>query len=503
MGNTVGRPKRVLMLAAEVAPFAATSEMAVVIGALAGAVRALGHDVRVVMPRYRHIAMEQFGLRPYLAPFAVPIERRSDAAQVYEAQAPSGVPVYLVDNGRYFGGNSPFGYADDAEGFIFYARAALELLRHPEMNWQPDIIHCHGWQTGIVPNWLSTVYAKDPLLAQAASVFTIHRLSHQGVFGYRVLQVAGIEEHGFIYPAGITDLGEVVDLMGRGLYYADAITTVSESYAREIQTPEYGERLDPLLRDRSERLFGILHGIDTEAYNPATDRAIAARYHAVELDLRLANKAALQRMLGLEPRTEAPLLGMVSRLTDTKGLDLLAEIVAPLVEHVGAQLVIVGVGDPKYHEMLNAWAQRWPRQVSAQFTFNDILERQVYAGSDMFLMPSRVEPCGLGQMIAMRYGSIPIVREVGGLADTVSDYDPQAEAGTGFRFVKYDALALYTAIVRACEVWRHGALWQGLQRRAMTADLGWARSAARYVEVYDWTSARRRESAAATRPAVS
>jgi starch synthase len=425
----------------------------------------------------------------------VPVDHRAEAALVYEAQAPSGVPVYLVDNGRYFGGNSPFGYADDAEAFIFYARAVMELLRHPEMTWRPDVIHCHGWQTGIVPNWLHTTYANDPDLSQVASVFTVHRLSHQGVFGYRVMQVAGIEEQGFIYSSGLTELGECVDLMERGLYYADAITTVSESYAREIQTPEYGERMDPLLRDRKERLFGILNGIDTEAYNPATDRAITARYGPADLDKRAANKAALQRMLGLEVQPDAPLLGMVSRLTENKGLGLLAEIVAPLIEHLGAQLVLVGVGDPKYHELLNTWAQRWPRQISAQFTFNDILERQIYAGADLFLMPSQVEPCGLGQMIAMRYGSIPVVRAVGGLADTVAEYDPASTTGTGFRFKKYDAMALYTTLARACEVRRHRDLWRALQQRAMAQDFSWAVPATRYAEVYDAALARRRERA--------
>jgi starch synthase len=457
------------------------------------ALHALGHDVRVVMPRYRHIDDRRFSLEQRIPPYAVPISQRHDLATVYETQTEAGAPVYLVDNARYFGARTLSAYADDADAFIFYSRAALEWLKRPEVDWRPDVIHCHDWQTGLVPNWLATVYRDDPVFAQAASVFTVHRLSHQGIFGYRVLQVAGIAEQGFLYHAAISDLGELVDLMGRGLFYADAITTVSESYAREIQTPEFGERLDPLLRDRSEQLFGILHGIDTSEYDPATDASIHTPFDGHRLDRRAANKAALQRMCGFEVRADVPLLGMISRLTATKGLDLLTEILDPLMANLDFQLVIMGVGDPEYHALLSDYAQRFAGRMALHLTFNDAIEHQIFAGADMMLMPSQVEPCGLGQMVAMRYGCVPIVRAIGGLADTVEPYAPRLQRGTGFTFLPYDAMALYTAIVRAVEVYRHPEYWQAIQRRCMARDSSWAESAAQYARVYAWARAHRRE----------
>jgi starch synthase len=268
---------------------------------------------------------------------------------------------------------------------------------------------------------------------------------------------------------------------------------VSETYAREIQTPEYGERLDPLLRDRAERLFGIRNGIDTEAYDPATDRQIAARYSADALSERAANKAALQRMGGLAVEAGAPLVGMVSRLTDAKGFDLLTGILDLAMANLPVQFYILGVGEPRYHDLLNDYARRYPGRIAVQLTFNEVSERRIYAGSDIFMMPSQVEPSGLGQMLAMRYGSVPLVRATGGLADTVRDLS--TPAGNGVVFQRYDEMALYTALVRAVELARHTEVWRPLQQRAMAADLGWAAPAARYVEIYRWAAAHRLHSA--------
>ncbi|MBN1400848.1 MAG: glycogen synthase [Anaerolineae bacterium] len=490
---------RILIMTAEMTPFARTGEVAVVVGSLVQALHALGHDVRVAMPRYRHIDALRFDLEQRISPYPVPMDQRQDLATVYETQTASGVPVYLIDNVRYFGARTLSAYADDADAFIFYSRAVLELLKRPETDWHPDIIHCHDWQTGLVPNWLATVYRDDPIYKQTASVFTVHRLSHEGVFGYRVLQVAGIAEQGFLFHPAISDLGELVDLLGRGLFYADAITTVSESYACEIQTPESGQRLDPLLRDRSEQLFGILSGIDTTVYDPSSDPSIHKTYDPQSLDRRAENKEALQRMCGFEVRADVPLIGMISRLTASKGLDLLTAILDPLMANLDFQLVIMGVGDPEYHELLSEYVQRFPGRMALHLTFNDAIEHQIYAGSDLVLMPSLLEPCGLGQMAAMRYGSVPIVRAVGGLADTVEPYEPSLQQGTGFTFQAYDAMALYTAIVRALEAYRHVEHWRALQRRGMARDFSWAESAARYVEVYTWAQTHRRE----TQPTVS
>jgi starch synthase len=494
MSTSAHSPLRILIMTAEMTPFARTGEVSLVVGSLAQALHDLGHDVRVAMPRYKHIDEHRFDLRQGMAPYPVPIAQRRDMATVYETETAAGVQVYLIDNVRYFGARTLSAYADDADAFIFYSRAVLELLKCPQMHWQPDIIHCHDWQTGLVPNWLATVYHDDPVFEKTASVFTVHRLSHQGVFGYRVLQVAGIAEQGFLFHPAISDLGELVDLMGRGLFYADAITTVSESYAREIQTPESGERLDPLLRDRSAQLFGILSGIDTTVYNPATDPNIQSTYDAQSLDCRRENKVALQRMCGFEARSDVPLVGMISRLTASKGLDLLTAILDPMMANLDFQLVIMGVGDPEYHERLGEYVQRFPGRMALYLTFNDAIEHQIYAGTDLVLMPSLVEPCGLGQMVAMHYGSVPVVRAIGGLSDTVQPYEPSLQQGVGFTFQAYEPLALYTTIVRAFEVFRHQEHWQALQRRGMAKDFSWTESAARYVEVYNWAQAHRGES---------
>jgi len=476
-------PLRILILAAEVAPLAKTGEVAEVIAPLAKALKTLGHDVRIAMPRYSHISPERFPLELLIESFAVPLDRRHVLATVYQMDL-DGLPLYLIDNPGYFGQPSAPCYLDEAEPFIFYARAALEMLKRPELAWHPEVLHCHDWQTAIIPNWLATLYKDDPFFAQTATVLTIHRLSHQGIFGYRVLEVAGIAEHGFIHHAGLSDLAELVDLLGRGIYYADAITTVSERYAQEIQTPEFGEKLDPILQERSRRLYGVLNGIDVESFNPATDEQIPAPYDAATLEHRSLNKAALQNAMGLAQDADVPLIGMVSRLNDLKGFDLLTAILEPLMQNLHLQFAILGVGDPKYHEQLSELHKRFPKRIGVRFTFNETLERQIYAGSDMFLVPSAVEPCGLRHMIAMRYGSVPIVRTTGGLADTVENYNPRVRSGSGFSFEPYDSLALYTAIVRAVEIYHHRDIWRLLQERCMARDFSWGSSAAKYVDIY-------------------
>lgn len=492
-----GRALRILIMAAEMVPFAKTGQVAEVISSLAQALHALGHDVRVAMPHYSHIDPERFGLERIMEPFSVPMDHRRDLATVHRTTVGSDVPVYMIDNPRYFGENVTSVYAAsgvyDADPFIFYPRATLEMLKRPEVGWQPDIIHCHDWQTAIVPNWMATIYKDDAFYSKTAIVFTIHRLSHQGIFGYRVLEVAGIQEYGFLYHSGITDLSEMVDLMGRGIYYADAVTTVSERYAQEIRTPEFGEWLDPLLRDRSDHLFGVLNGIDTVSFDPATDPHISSHYGTDTLERRSANKRALQRLFGLEESPDPdmskranPIIGMISRLTDAKGFDLLTAVFETIMANLGVQFAILGVGEPEYHDLLSELVQRFPGRMGLQLTFDEKMERQIYAGSDMFLMPSYVEPCGLGQMIAMRYGSVPIVRATGGLADTVQDYDPATRRGNGFSFTAYDEMALYTAIVRAVETYKHHDIWLALQQHCMALDFSWSASAAKYVDIYRW-----------------
>lgn len=474
------QPLRVLILAAEIVPFVKVGGLADVVGALPKALQALGHDVRLVMPRYKQVDKERFHLKTVVDTLKVNMGNFKVQVSVYEGTIGDDIPVYMIDAPRYFERENIYGYTDDGERFILFCRAALEAMR--VLNWSPDIIHCNDWHTGIVPNWMHTVYHNDPFYSDSATVYTIHNLAYQGIFGYRILEVAGVAANGFLYPQ-IAELANVVDIMGRGILFADAVTTVSERYAQEIVTPTFGEKLDHMLRSRRDRLFGILNGIDYQLINPMTDPYIKAHFDANTLEKRAENKTALQEMAHLPARPEVPLLAMVSRLADQKGFDLLSQIMQPLLAQ-GVQFVVLGIGDQHYHEMFQDLAARYPEQVAIFLTFNIEYAQRIYAGSDMFLMPSRFEPCGTSQMNAMRYGSVPIVRSVGGLADTVQEYDPRSGDGNGFAFTNYDPWELFAAIVRALELFRFKDIWQTLQQRGMAADHSWQASANRYVEVY-------------------
>jgi starch synthase len=488
------RSLKILYLAAECVPFAKTGGLADVAGALPKAVRELEHDIRIAMPRYGRIEIEKFGLKRIVDRLNVPMDERTEPAAVYEGCIGKGrgcAPIYFVDSERYFDRQGIYMYPDDAERFIFFSRAALELCR--ALNWQPDVIHCNEWHTALIPNWLKTVYESEAFYRNIGTLYTAHNLEYQGIFGYRVLEIAGLAEMGFIaHPDVAPDLNYVVDLMARGVLFADIINTVSETYAREILTPEHGQRLDPVLRDRRDRIFGILNGIDTELYDPSTDPNIATPFDVNTLDARRENKAAVQAELKLPVRSDIPLVGVVGRLSDSKGFDLITAIADSLLQNEPCQLAIMGTGEMRYHDALNALAARYPEQVSIQLTFNRPVEQRIYAGSDIFLMPSRFEPCGLNQMVAMRYGAVPVVHATGGLADTVRDYDPAANEGNGFSFARYDAMALFATLVRAVETYRHKDIWRQLQRRCMAIDFSWKRSAEKYVDLYYRALAARR-----------
>ena len=474
---------RVLFLSVEVAPFAKTGGLGDVAGALPKALQQLGHDVRVCMPLYAGIAPDQVPARPVLPALTVPIAGRSESVSVHEGRlaAEPPVPVYFIRSERYFDRPTIYGHHDDGERFLLYCRASLELCR--ALDWRPDVVHCNDWHTGIVPNWLETHYKDDPFFRGVASVFTIHNLAYQGLFDWHFLELAGLQEQGFLYPQ-ISELQHTVDLMGRGIYFADAVTTVSERYAAEILTPEYGERLDPLLRERRDRLFGIVNGIDEVELDPATDPHLPARFDATTLDRRSNNKAALQREASLPMNPRPPLIGMVGRLSGQKGLDILLPALDALLRR-DVQLVVLGTGDEHYHHALREAQQRHPERLAAFLTFDTPLAQRIYGGSDFFLMPSRYEPCGLGQLIAMRYGAIPVVRATGGLADTVPDYDPQTGEGLGFSFDTYDHRDLLIALTRALETYARPAEWRPLQLRALSQNHSWSRSALKYLEVYD------------------
>lgn len=475
-----GEPLKILFIAAEGVPYIKTGGLADVIGALPKALRRLGHDVRIALPRYKNIEPERWHMRTVATELPVPVSQTVEYVNVLETSQGDGVPVYFIDSPHYFQREKLYGYNDDGERFILFCRAALEFAR--TLQWAPDVIHCHDWHTAIVPNWTKTLYRDDPLFADAATVYTIHNLAYQGIFGYRILEIAGVAEEGFLYPE-VPELANVVDLMGRGVLFADVVSTVSPRYAREILTPEFGERLDPLLRERKDRLYGILNGIDTEELDPANDPYIAQPFDAFSLERRPENKRFLQDLCKLPVASDVPLVGIISRLTDQKGFDLLDQVVVPLIDQ-GIQLVVSGTGDQHYHQMFHQLAARYPKQVSVHLTFNAEVSQRIYAGSDMLLMPSRFEPCGLTQMVAMRYGSIPIVHRTGGLADTVQEFDPATSTGNGFSFPRYDPFQLFSSVVRALEAYKFREAWRDLMQRAMLADYSWDVSAEQYVALY-------------------
>lgn len=469
---------KILIAAAEVVPFAKVGGLADVTGALPKALKRLGHDVRVAMPKYQRIQDQRFSLEPAIAGLQVPMDSHLEPAVIKQGTLAGDIPVYFIDSERYFQREGVYGYPDDDERFIFFSRAVLEML--PSLGWTPDVLHCNDWHTAIIPNWLRTLYRQDERFARMATLFTIHNLAYQGIFGHRVLEIAGIGSFGFVY-ADRGD-GHAVDLLGRGLQFADAITTVSEQYAREIQTEDFGEGMHGVLAERRERLFGILNGIDYDELDPAKDRHISANYDVNTLGRRLENKLALQHEANLPADPAVPVVGMISRLADQKGLDILCHAL-PAILSQPLQLVILGTGDQHYHEVLTEAAKRY-RNLSIFLTFNTPVSQKIYAGSDVFLMPSRFEPCGLGQLIAMRYGSVPVVRRTGGLADTVQDYDARTGHGNGFVFERYDPMDLFAAVVRAVENYRYRDTWGRLVEANMRRDFSWHSSAQKYVDVY-------------------
>src|SRR5256714_9124131 len=473
-------PLKILLVSAEVAPFAKVGGLADVAGALPKALRAMGHDVRVVMPRYGSIDVEKYGLRPVVKGLPVPLAHQPVPSDVLEGRIGDDVPIYFIENEQFFGREGMYGFWDDDARFIYFSRAALELLR--PLDFRPDVIHVNDWHTAVIPNMLARLYATDPFYADVGTVLTIHNLAFQGVFGYGTLHLADLDQWGLIKP-GIPGLDDIVNLLGRGLYFSDVVNTVSNRYAEEILTTEYGEQMDPLLLVLKSNLSGIIDGYDYDDVNPTTDATIATRYDMGSIEKKVENKLALQKEVGLPPDPAIPVIGLISRLYDQKGLDLIANIMWGLMR-LNVQLVVLGAGDARYEDLFRANARDNPQKVAATIGFKPVLAQHIYAGSDLFLMPSRFEPCGLGQLISLRYGTIPIVRATGGLADTIAHRGPGKQTGNGFVFSAYDHWDLYAQVVRALENFRQPALWRRLQANAMSTDVSWANSADKYVRLY-------------------
>jgi starch synthase len=473
---------KILFVAAEVAPFAKVGGLADVAGALPKSLCALGHDVRVIMPRYGSVDGARYGLRDELDGSTVHVPGSSEAAGLQVGEMGE-VPVYFVANDRHLGRDNVYGYPDDTERFLYFCRAALAAV--DALGWTPDVVHVNDWHTAVIPHWLRGGYDLPASVRGAASVITIHNLAYQGGFD------PALYPREWIDPGALDRVGVGPNLLAQGIASADLVTTVSERYAEEITQPDYGEGLDGLLRQRSNELRGIINGIDYEVFDPANDPAIAAPYSADNLEGKDACKAALQREVGFDLAARTPLIGIVGRLADQKGFDLVAEIAQPFLAEVDAQIVMLGTGEPRYHDLFRELAAHNRRQLSVDLKFDAGLAQRIYAGADMFLMPSRFEPCGLGQLISLRYGTVPIVRSTGGLADTVADYQPATRHGTGFVFREYQPVALTLTIGRALGAYRDSDRWREIQLQGMQQDLSWKRSAEKYGSAYDEVVERR------------
>ena len=473
---------KIAMIASEVSPFAKTGGLADVIGTLSVALERLGHEVCVIAPAYRSVLQGKFPLRETSLKLSLPVSDRLENAAVLQSTIGQGIVVHLIRADPYFDRESLYGttagdYSDNAERFVFFSRAALELLRRQSV----DIVHCHDWQTALAIVYLKSQAARYVETAAAKTVFTIHNLGFQGIFGPHDWRLLNLDSALFT-PQFLEFYGNINFLKG-ALVLADKITTVSPSYAHEIMTPAQGFGLDGVLGQRAADLVGILNGVDYSQWNPWTDPFITCHYGEYSLSVKDDCKRNLRRTFGLPDKGDTPVLAMISRLTSQKGFDLIENIFESLMQR-DVQVVLLGPGEPSYEQFFCAAVARYADRLGVRIDFDEPLAHQIEAGADIFLMPSLYEPCGLNQMFSLKYGTIPIVRAVGGLKDTVQQCDTEAETGTGFVFESYEAQALLRTIDRSLQVVHDKKAWTALQRRAMAMDFSWERSAKRYANLY-------------------
>lgn len=477
--------KKILFVASEGVPFIKTGGLADVVGSLPKCIDKRYFDVRVILPKYTCMTQQMKDKMSYITHFYMDFHWKNEYVGIMYAEV-DGVKYYFIDNEMFFNGFRP--YSDNVlfeiEKYAFFSKAALSIL--PVIDFRPDLIHCHDWQTGLVPVYLKERFQGSDFYRGIKSVMTIHNLKFQGKWSIKEVQdITGLPP--YYFTPDKLELFKDANLLKGGIVYADAITTVSNTYAEEIKTPFYGEQLDGLLRARSNSLRGIVNGIDYDEFNPETDPNIEFNYNAVNFRKeKVKNKRALQAELGLEQDDRKFMIGIVSRLTDQKGFDLIAYIMDELCQD-GIQLVVLGTGEERYENMFRHFDWKYNNKVSANIYYSDALSHKIYAASDAFLMPSLFEPCGLSQLMSLRYGTVPIVRETGGLTDTVWPYNEYENTGTGFSFVNYNAHEML-GIIRYAEhvFYDKKREWNKIVDRAMATDFSWNVSAAKYQEMYDW-----------------
>jgi starch synthase len=470
---------KVLFAVSECGPFAKSGGLADVAGSLPKELKKLGTDVRVILPKYGTISEDYKKHMKKLKEFTVSVGWRNQYCGIEELEY-QGVIFYFVDNEYYFKREGLYGYFDDGERFAYFNRAVLEALA--ELEFYPDVLHCHDWHTAMIPYLLRMEYYKRKGYELIRTVFTIHNLQFQGIFPKEVLDdLLGLDDRSFA-PNHLEFFGNV-NFMKGGLVAADKITTVSPTYKKEIQTSPYGEKLDGLLQERDEDLQGILNGIDEEFYNPADDPFIFQTYTASKPQKKAVNKREIQKQFGLKQSANTPLLVMISRLTKQKGLDLVKCVLREILQE-DIQFIILGTGDWEFEEYLRQAARIYPEKLKVHTGFDEGLAHKLYAAADLFLMPSLFEPCGLGQLIAMKYGAIPIVRETGGLNDTVKAWNEFTGQGNGFSFNNFNAHDMLYTIQRALFFYQNHKVWNNIVKQAMEMDYSWAQSAFRYNQLY-------------------
>jgi starch synthase len=473
----------VLIASPEVFPFIKTGGLADVTGSLPKALKKLGIEARVILPKHKGIEEQGFPVRYKNYKFSCPMSHAYVEGEVAETEY-DGVTAYLVEKDEYYYRDylysTPDGdYLDNAERFIFFAKSIIEAIR--VTGFVPDVLHCNDWESALAPVFLKTLYKEDPLLRKIATLFTIHNLGYQGIFWQHDMHLLNVGWEYFT-PDYLEFFGNINFLKG-GIVFSDVINTVSRQYSREIQTPEFGHGLDGILQTRKKDLYGIVNGIDYEEWNPERDPYIPATYAKDHLENKKACKVALQEAFGLPSKESVPLVGTISRLADQKGFDLIAGSLEEMLSY-GTQYILLGTGERRYHDLFTVLSKKFPKSFAVKVAYDNKLAHLIEAGADMFLMPSRYEPCGLNQLYSLRYGTVPIVRGVGGLEDTIRDYTKEPDRGTGFKFYEYSEKAMLEAIKRALAVYGKRDTWLSLVTKCMSEDFSWERSANEYMDLY-------------------
>jgi starch synthase len=474
---------KLLFAASEAVPFAKTGGLADVIGSLPKELAGQDVDVRVIMPKYKDIPASFTDKMELAAVFTLQMGWRSQYCGILKLVHES-ITFYFVDNEYYFGRSGCYGYGDDAERFAFFCRAVMDAIGH--LDFYPDVIHCHDWQAGMIPVLYRTHYSWREPYSRIKTVMTIHNLKYQGVYDKEMFKdfFSLGDEH---FDGYALEMHGGASFLKGGLLYSDIITTVSPTYAAEIQTPAYGENLDGLLRSQAHRLYGIVNGIDYTELDPMKDPHIAVRYRD-SYAKKLLNTEALQTRLGLPVTNDVPVIALVTRLVEQKGLDLIDQVFEQLLS-LDAQWVVLGTGEAKFEQLFRGAAAKYPDKVSANLMFSEPLARQIYAGANLFLMPSLFEPCGIGQIMAMRYRTVPIVRETGGLKDTVQSFNEFTGEGTGFSFTDYNAHDMLYTVQRAVKMYGDSAAWERILGNIKKKDFSWRKSAAAYLTLYEQLAA--------------